>query len=100
MRNALLLAACIIAIVFIAPGFGLIGNFSMLKCALIHDNIVMSRYFDKQPHKAIELDAGELQYELEDAPNSLRIHWINVLGYAVALSASWAYLLYCAGNIR
>lgn len=99
LENAAILAACIIATVFVVPLFGLVGNFSMLKHALLHDNRVVGRYFDKDPQKAISVDAGALQYELEDAPNMLRIYWVNILSQVVTLPISWAYLLYSAGSI-
>lgn len=99
IKNVVILSLRIFLTVFVAPSLGLIGNFSMLKHALQHDNIVFGHFFDKDPEKAIELDSGELQYELEDAPNELRIQMVIILSKAIAFPICTIYLLYCAGRI-
>lgn len=98
-RNAVTLAICIFALVFVAPIFGLIGNLSMFKHSLRHDNVVFGRYLDMEPARARTFDAGEMQYELEDAPNSLRIYWVRILSQVIPLLVGWSYLLYQAGNV-
>ena len=99
LHDAAMLALCILATVAIAPLFGLLGNFSMLKRSLIHDNLVFKRFLRKEPQSVAMMDAGALQYELEDAPNTLRIYWVVIVSNGIAQPASWAYLLYNAGGI-
>lgn len=99
LENVIVLAVCILLTVLVAPLFGLLGNFNMLKQALRHDNIVFGHYFDKEPEKAMALDSGQLQYELESAPNELRIQMVLILSKALALPICMGYLLYNAGRI-
>ena len=75
MKNVMVLAVCIMLLVFAAPAIEMIENFVMLKAALCHDIVVFGHYLDKKPDRERLLNKGELQYELEDAPNTLRIQW-------------------------
>lgn len=98
-QNVLILAVCIIAVVLIAPGLGLLSDFIMLKDALRHDNIVFGHYLDKDPEKAMAFNRGEVQYQLEDAPNDLRIYLVNILSKILSFPFCLGYLLYCSGKI-
>lgn len=98
-QNVMILAICIIAVVLIAPGLGLLSDFFMLKDALRHDNIVYGHYLDKDPEKAMAFDRGEIQYQLEDAPNDLRIYLVNILSKILSFPFCLGYLLYCSGRI-
>lgn len=98
-QNVMILAICIIAVVMIAPGLGLLSDFFMLKDALRHDNIVYGHYLDKDPEKAMAFDRGEIQYQLEDAPNDLRIYLVNILSKILSFPFCLGYLLYCSGRI-
>lgn len=99
LQNLLFLVLCILATAVFAPILSMLGNFVMLRNALRHDNIVFGRFFQQDLQQVLSCDPGELQYQLEDAPNDLRIYWINIMGQALALPVGWAYLLYCAGRI-
>ena len=99
LANAVILAGCVLATVLAVPGLGLLSDFLMLEKALQHDNLVFGRYLDKDPEKAAQLNAGEMQYQLEDAPNNLRIKWVELIGKAMALPVGLGYLLYSAGRI-
>lgn len=98
-QNAIILAICIIAVVLIAPGLGMLSDFIMLKDALRHDNIVFGHYLDKDPEKAMTLNKGEVQYQLEDAPNDLRIYLVSILSKILSFPFCLGYLLYCSGRI-
>lgn len=100
LRSVLILAACILATVVLAPAVSMLGNFSMLRNALRHDNVIFGRFLRQDMQKALEGDLGELQYQLEDAPNDLRIYWINIMSQALALPIGWAYLLWWAAPVR
>ena len=69
LLSVLILAVCILATVVLAPAVSMLGNFSMLRNALRHDNVIFGRFLRQDMQKALE---GELQYQLEDAPNDLR----------------------------
>lgn len=85
LRSVLILAACILATVVLTPAVSMLGNFSMLRNALRHDNVIFGRFLRQDMQKALDGDLGELQYQLEDAPNDLRIYWINIMSQALAL---------------
>lgn len=99
LRNVLFLALCILATAVFVPVFGMFGNFVMLRNALRHDNTIFGRFLQGDMQKVLASDLGEIQYQLEDAPNDLRIYWVNILGQMLALPIGWAYLLYRAGQI-
>lgn len=99
LKNVVLLVICILSITVFAPIFNMLGNFVMLRNALRHDNMVFGRFLQRDMQNVLKCDLGELQYQLEDAPNDLRIYWTNFIGQALVLPFGWAYLLYCAGNI-
>lgn len=98
-RDVVRLLICIAMVVFVAPAIGLIGDFIMLNKSLYHDNVVFGHFLDKEPEKEKRFDIGEVQYELEDAPNTLRIQWVTIMSKAAALPFCVGYLLYCAGKI-
>lgn len=100
IKNAVILALSILAIVVLAPSVNLFSNFIMLKYALLHDQMVLGRYLDKEPEKALQYNCGELQYQVEDAPNTLRIYWVNLLGMTFATPVCLGYFLYSAGSIN
>ncbi len=77
----------------------MIGNFSMLKRSLCHDNLVASHYLAKEPEAAKVFEEGELQYQLEDEPLTMRIWWVRTGSKALALPVCGAFLLYHAGSV-
>lgn len=99
IKNAIALAVCLTAVVFIAPALRMVSDFIMLKDALRHDNIVFGHYLDKDPEKERTFNSGEVQYKLEDAPNDLRIYWINLMSKLLSFPFCFGYLLYCSGKI-
>lgn len=100
IKNVWILVICIIVVAVIGPGVEMLGNFIMLKKALQHDNIVFGHYLDKEPEKVMLLEAGEAEYQLEDAPMMLRIYWVRIFSQIFALPVCFGYLLYCAGRIN
>lgn len=100
IKDVWILVVCIIAVAVIGPGIELLGNFIMLKKTLQHDNIVFGHYLDKEPEKAMAMNAGEVQYQLEDAPMMMRIYWVRIFTQVFALPICFGYLLYCAGGIN
>lgn len=100
LRNIWILIGCFLMSVLVAPLFGLIGDFIMMKQALKHDNVVFSHFLDQEPDIAMNLRNGKTQYELEDAPNELRIQMVILLSKSIALPFCLGYLLFCIGRIN
>lgn len=99
IRNMWLLIGCILLTVIVAPLVALCGDFTMLKCALRHDIVIFGRFFDKEFESVAALQTGELQYELEDAPNALRIQMVILMSKAIAIPFCLGYLLFCVGSV-
>lgn len=99
LENAGILIGCVIATVCLIPLITLWGDDSMFKRALRHDCQVFERFLQKESEKVRSLDTGKQQYQLEDAPNMLRIHWVNIWSQALVLPISWGCLLYGAGKV-
>ena len=90
----------VLLLVLGAPAISLLGDIVMLKDALRHDRVVFGHFLDKDPQSLLAQDLGELQYELEDAPNDFRILWVTLWSAAVALPVELGVLLYYAGKIN
>lgn len=99
VQAALRLLACILATVVLSPAVEMLGSYLMFKQSLRHDLTVFQRYLQKEAERAGELDNGEVQYELEDAPCQLRIQWVVLLSKGISLPICLGYLLFCAGSI-
>ncbi|MCD7834171.1 MAG: ABC transporter ATP-binding protein/permease [Lachnospiraceae bacterium] len=99
LRNIFVLAGCILILAFVGPMLGMLSDFFMLKSALRHDNLVFGRYLDKEPEKARAMNNGEVKYQLEDAPNTLRIQWVVLLSKALSVPFILVYLLSQSGRI-
>ena len=94
MRKILLLVICILINVIVIPVINLFREIVMLKKSLLHDTKVFSRFFDKRLDTAAGVDRGKLQYELEDAPNSMRISTMLIYSDLIMIPFSAAYLLF------
>lgn len=99
LSNIWTLLLCIALTVFVLPMLSLVGNILMLKYALLHDRMVFGRFLDKEYSKVLELDAGEMQYRLENDPCSLRIYWVDIICKLVMIPITFTYLLYKAAQI-
>lgn len=93
------LLLCMTATVFAAPLLELTGNFSMLKRSLRHDNLVISHYLAKEPEAAKAWADGELQYQLEDEPLTMRVYWVRICSKSLSLPIGAFYLLYRAVSV-
>ena len=99
LKKVLLLAGYILGVALLMPAVQLVSEYVMLIYALRHDNIVFGHYLDKDPEKAMALDLGEVQYQLEDAPCMMRIHWVNNISRVISIPISLSFLLYWAGKV-
>lgn len=99
INNVIRLAGCVLATVLLIPGIKWLSDFIMLDKSLRHDCLVFRHYLDKDPEKARQLDSGDAQYELEDAPITLRNEYCLIGGKLVALPIGLAVLIYFSGRI-
>ncbi len=99
IENAAILGGCLLLVVVVVPLVGMFSDFLMLKEALSHDNIVFGHFLNKRIEKERLLNSGEIQFELEDAPNTLRIQWVRIVSKAIAFPFCLGYFLYFVGRI-
>lgn len=86
-------------IVLLLPLLGLASDFVMLKSALRHDNVVCGHYL-AQNFEAVKFrKSGEIQHQLENAPNDLRIQWVNLISCTVAFFPCMVLLLFYSLHI-
>lgn len=100
LKDAVTLLLYIFLSVVIIPIISLIGNCSMFKQALIHDKLIFKRFLDKDIEKEKNLDSGDTQFQLEDAPNNLRIYWVVILSKSLSTPICLIYLLLNALKIN
>lgn len=99
IKHAAALLLCLFFVIFAVPFTGMLSDFVMFKESLRHDQVIFGHYLNKEIQKGVSLGSGNLQYELEDAPNLLRIQWVRLLGKAVSLPFCLGYFLYYVGKI-
>ncbi len=75
--------------VVLCPLLGYLDDFFTVKFAYKHDSRVFNRFLEKSPEKAAEYDSGEMEYELEDAPNSYR----NITARIISTSLSTIFYI-------
>lgn len=100
IKDAIVLLVYIFLSVVIIPVISLIGNCSMFKQALIHDRLIFKKFLDKDIEKVASLDSGDTQFQLEDAPNNLRIFWVVILSKSLSAPICLIYLLLNALRIN
>ena len=98
-KHAAALFLCLFFVVFAVPFTGMLSDFVMFKESLRHDQVIFGHYLNKEIEKGMSSGNGRLQYELEDAPNLLRIQWVRLLGKAISLPFCLGYFLYYVGKI-
>lgn len=87
------LVLCVAANIIFIPLLSLLNDRLMLKYALQHDKSVFSHFLGKYIESAVS-DYGKTIFELEDAPNTMRISMVIIYGNLLIIPASISYLLY------
>lgn len=93
VKQIILLVLCVVASIIVIPFLNLLNDCLMLKYALKHDKTVFTHFLGKQIESAMR-DYGKTIFELEDAPNTMRISLVIICGNLLIIPASIAYLLY------
>ena len=93
------LLVCIGSMVLIIPMVGLIGEVTMFVNSLTHDRTIFDRFFDKGYEQATEIEAGEVQYRLENDPITFRCNWVDIVTKAIITPIAFIYVMYEAIQI-
>ena len=79
INRIMVLVFCTTASIIVIPLLNLLNDCLMLKYALKHDKSVFSHFLGKYIESATS-DYGKTIYELEDAPNTMRISMVVIYG--------------------
>lgn len=93
-QSALAAIFFILATVIGIPLIEFISDFFMLKMALKHDIVVFHHFLSQENDNAIKMKKGEIEYILEDAPNSLRINMVLLVSKIIFMPLGLIMLLY------
>lgn len=99
INRIMVLVFCTTASIIVIPLLNLLNDCLMLKYALKHDKSVFSHFLGKYIESATS-DYGKTIYELEDAPNTMRISMVVIYGNLFIIPASIAYLLYQSQSLH
>ncbi len=94
LNHAVKLMTALFITILMIPLIGLFGNFIMLKQALLHDRMILERFFDKTYESIHKYDPGVFQNLLEDDPNILRIHWVLIITNLSMITVTSIYLFW------
>ncbi len=94
LNHAVKLITALFITILIIPLIGLFGNFVMLKQALLHDRMILGRFFDKTYESIHMYDPGVLQNLLENDPCMLRIHWVLIIQNLEMIAVTSIYLFW------
>lgn len=97
--NLVKLLFCLFVTILVIPALELFDNLIMLKYALWHDRIVLSRFLDKTYRSVIQCEAGNMQQRLEDDPCDMRKYLVWITESAVMAPVTLVFLLYNALSV-
>lgn len=95
-ENLAKLIFCLLVTILFIPAVELFDNLIMLKYALWHDRMVLSRFLDKTYLSVIKCDAGSMQQRLDDDPCDMRKYLVWITESAVRAPVTLIFLLYDA----
>ncbi|QSX05751.1 ABC transporter ATP-binding protein [Sedimentibacter sp. zth1] len=93
LNNIKKIMICILIYVIVIPFIDLVCKITMLKGALAHDRILYARFLNKEYRNAMKLEAGEVQYRLEDDPIDFRGYWMNIITKYITVPLTFVYVL-------
>jgi len=99
ISNFLKLAIIIGVNIFVLPISSMIAELSMFRNALRHDRLVYGRFLDKTYESIMKIDAGEVQYHLEQDATDFRCYWVDLWVKFLSIPLTLLYLLYNALQI-
>lgn len=99
-KSILDLVICIGIIVLLIPMIELTTNLIMLKYALVHDRMILSRFLDKTYEDVSNIDIGEAQYRLEDDATDLRCNWVGIIENLIATPVILIFVLFNSVQIN
>ena len=79
--------------VIAVPTINFIGDVIMVKCAMTHDRMVLSRFLDKRCDAIGKVDAGDMLNRLNDDPNELRLELHSICTESIIIPVTMVYLI-------
>ena len=88
-------AAVLALTILVVPALNFVGDVILVKLAMAHDRMVLSRFLDKRCDAVGEVDAGDMLSWLDDDPNDLRLELLAVCTSIVIIPVAVTYLMVC-----
>lgn len=86
--------AAVLALTILAvPALHFVGDVILVKSAMSHDRMVLSRFLDKRCDAVGKVDAGDMLNRLDDDPNELRLELLSVCTSVLIIPVAVTYLM-------
>ena len=85
----IVLALTIVAV----PALHFVGDVILVKFAMSHDRMVLSRFLDKRCDAIGKVDAGDMLNRLDDDPNDLRLELLAICTSIIIIPITATYLI-------
>lgn len=86
-------AAVLVLTILVVPALHFVGDVILVKRAMSHDRMVLSRFLDKRCDAVGKVDAGDMLNRLDNDPNELRLELLAVCTSVLILPVAATYLL-------
>ena len=64
--------------ILVVPALNFVGDVILVKLAMAHDRMVLSRFLDKRCDAVEKVNAGDMLNRLDDDPNELRLELLSI----------------------
>jgi len=86
--------AAVLALTILAvPALHFAGDVILVRLAMSHDRMVLSRFLDKRCDAVGKVEAGDMLNRLDEDPNELRLELLSVCTSVLIIPAAVTYLL-------
>lgn len=92
-------AAVLALTILVVPALNFVGDVVLVKFAMSHDRMVLSRFLDKRCDAVGKVDAGDMLNRLDDDPNELRLELLAICTSMVIIPVAVTYLIVCVLKI-
>lgn len=86
-------AAVLALTILVVPALNFVGDVILVKLAMSHDRMVLSRFLDKHCDAVGKVDAGDMLHRLDDDPNELRLELLSVCTSMLIIPMAVTYLM-------
>ncbi|MBR1433384.1 ABC transporter ATP-binding protein [Ruminococcus sp.] len=99
MDNIIKLSLVLFIIIILIPLIQFLCDQITLKKALVHNRMIFTKYLECS-HNSFDLNEGETQFVLEDAPNTMRLTMLTICSNIIVIPIGVIYLIYNTTKIN